>query len=794
MLLPIKWLKDYIDIKNTPREIADGLTLSGSHVESIDAMDRGIKNIVVGKINKIQAHENADKLIVCKVDIGKEELTVVTGAKNLNEGDYIPVALVGAKLADGMEINVTNFRGIDSYGMLVSLQELGFSDSVIPREAKDGIFIFDEEYELGSDVLKILGLDDYTIEFEITPNRPDCLSIIGMAREAAATFNSELKEPKLRIREEVDDIYDYTNGIRIETPNCARYYSKVVKDIKVEKSPLWLQIDLMKAGVRPINNIVDITNFVMLEYGQPLHAFDLDHLEGRKIIVRQAVNGEKLTTLDEVERALDIDDIVIADEKEPIGLAGVMGGLDSEITENTKIVLLEGANFNDKSVRLTSKKFGLRTEASTRFEKGIDPNVCNKAVDRVCQLIELIGAGKVVANSIDVYNEKATPREILVRPDRVKKLLGIEIQAHKMVDYLNALGIESRIEDKLIKAVAPTYRMDLNIEADLIEEIGRLYGFHNIQKKPLVGALTRGTKPHDSVLINKTKHILTGIGLNEVMTYSFISPKAYDRINMKEDNYIRLMNPLGEDYSVMRTTLIPNMMDLLSNNINKGVDSVYAYEIGNIFLSKEFTVEGLPEERKMLSIGLYGKDVEFYFLKDIVESFLMKLGIKDLKYIREEDNRSFHSGRTANVLVGNEILGTIGEVHPDVAENYDVDERIYIGSLDFEKIVQLANLDRKYRELPKYPAMVRDIALVIDEDIMVGEIEEVIIKHGKNLVEDIKLFDIYRGEQIEKGKKSAAFSIIYRSYEKTLTDDEINKIQELIINDLKSSFDAELRS
>ena len=794
MLLPINWLKDYVDIDNTPREIADELTLSGSHVESIDELNRGIKNVLVGRINKIEPHDNADKLVVCKIDVGNQVLTIVTGAKNIKEGDYVPVALVGAKLANGLEIQVTDFRGIDSYGMLISLEELGFSDSVIAKEFRDGIYIFDKEYELGSDVIKLLSLDDHVIELEITPNRPDCLSLIGMARETAATFNKKLNEPNLIIKDEIDDIYDYTNGIEVKTDKCVRYYSKVLKDVKVDKSPLWLQSYLMKAGMRPVNNIVDITNFVMLEYGEPLHAFDLEGLEGKKIIVRQAEDGELLTTLDGIERKLDSDDIVIADAKQAIGIAGVMGGLDSEITEDTRTILLEGANFNSKNVRLTSKKLGLRTEASTRFEKGIGPNVCKLAVERVCQLVEEIGAGKVVGNSIDVYNEVSSPKEIILRPERANKLLGIDISPNQMLDYLNSLEIESKLEEGVIKSIVPSFRLDLSIEADLIEEVGRLYGFHNIESKPLVGSLTRGIKPYDSILAQKVKNILTGMGLNEVMTYSFISPRAYDKINMKEENYIKLMNPLGEDYSVMRTSLIPNMLDLLSNNINKGIESVYAYEIANIFLPKQLPVKDLPEERKILSLGLYGDDVDFYMLKDIVESTLSQLGIKGLSYTREENNNIFHSGRAANVLIGDQVLATIGEIHPDIAENYHVDERIYIGSIDFEKVIDLTNLDKKYKELARYPAMTRDIALTIDEDIMVGDIEEVIKNHGRELIEEIELFDIYRGDQIQEGKKSVAFSIVYRSYERTLRDDEVNSIQGLIIEDLESSFDAKLRS
>ncbi len=796
MLLPIKWLKDYIDTKKSARELADGLTLSGSHVESIISLDPGIENVVVGKILTLEDHPNADKLIICNIDVGSEKLVIVTGAKNLSVGDYIPVAKVGAKLPD-LDIEVTNFRGVDSYGMLCSLKELGFKDSVIPKEYRDGIYILDKEYELGMDIKDVLGLNDQVIEFEITPNRPDCLSIIGMARETAATFDYELQEPDIRIENEVDDIYDYANGIEVETENCVRYYSRVIKDVKIGKSPMWMQERLMEAGVRPISNIVDITNFVMLEYGEPLHAFDLDNLQGKKIIVRQALEGEKLTTLDGEERILDTKDIVIADAKNPIGLAGIMGGLDSEITDNTKMVLLEGANFNSRNIRLTSKKFGLRTEASTRFEKGIDPNLGEIAVERVCQLIEQIGAGTVVKNKIDVYNKKAMPKHVTMRPERSNALLGIEMSVGDMIKSLNGLGLKSTFDGQLIQTVVPTFRLDIDIEADLIEEVGRLYGFHNIESKPLLGALTRGEKPYKITIEDKVKTILQGLGLNEVMTYSFISPKAYDKINLKDDDslrkYIRLINPLGEDYSTMRTTLIPNMLDLLGRNFNRGIESMYAFEIGNTFIPKSLPVTELPDENKKLSLGLYG-EADFYELKDIVENALSRLGIRNLQYERLETNPTFHPGRTAKLFYKGDCLGIIGEIHPMVMENYDIKARVYIAELDFGKIVEYTNLDIKYNPLPKYPPMTRDIALVVKEEVMVGDIEKIILKHGSGIIENVKLFDIYRGNQVQEGLKSVAYSIIYRSHERTLVDDEVNKIQDRIVKDLEQSLDAKLRS
>ncbi len=797
MLLPVKWLKDYIKTDKGGRELADGLTLSGSHVESINSLNKGVEGVVVGKILTLEKHSDADKLWITNIDIGNEVICIVTGATNINIGDYVPVATVGALLPGGVIIEKTDFRGVDSFGMLCSLKELGYNENVIPKEVKDGIFILDKEYPVGANITDIMDLNSDVIEFEITPNRPDCLSILGMARETAATFSLELAEPVININNEEDNIKNYIDEVEVESKNCSRYYARVLKDVQIKASPLWLQTKLMAAGIRPISNIVDITNFVMLEYGEPLHAFDLEKIDGKNIIVRQAYEKEKILTLDEVERELNIDDLVIADNQKSLAIAGVMGGFLSEITNETNIVLLEGANFNEKSVRLTSKKFNLRSEASNRFEKGIDPNLCNLAVDRVCQLAELIKAGTVVTGNIDIYNNVKEEKTLTLRPERVNMLLGINISISQMVGYLNNLGLKSNCFDGIIYTVIPTVRLDLNVEVDLIEEIGRLYGFHNIVSKPLIGVLTRGEKPYARTIEDKVKANLVGLGFNEVMTYSFISPKAYDKINARPDsplrNYIKLLNPLGEDYSVMRTTLIPTMLDMLGRNYNRGVESSYAFEIGNIFIAKSLPVVELPVEKKILSIGFYGED-DFFFLKESVNKVLNRLGIKDLSYIREEDNESFHPGRTAKIIVNGEEIGIIGEIHVDVLENYDIGKKVYISHLDFDKIVEITNLDIKYKPLPKYPSTTRDIAVVVKEHVLVGEIENIILKHGEGLIEKVELFDIYRGNQVGEGLKSIAFSITYRSYEKTLTDEEVSNTLKNIITDLEESLEAKLRS
>ncbi len=800
MLLPVKWLRDYVEFEIDSKTLAEKLTATGSHVEAIDDVDKGVEKVVVGKILSIEPHPDADKLVITKIDVGDgEELQIVTGADNISEGDIVPVAVVGAKLPGGMKIKKGKLRGVESYGMLCSADELGISANVVPKNQKDGIFILKGNFTLGTDIKEELSLLGEVMELEITPNRPDCLSIIGMARETAASLNMELKYPWSVDLKGEGDISEELNGIEVEDPSlCKRYYARVLKNVEVKDSPLWLQTRLMEAGVRPINNIVDVTNYVMLEYGQPLHAFDLDTLEGKKIIVRNAKDGEILKTLDEAERKLDESMLIIADEKKPIAIAGVMGGFDTEVTNQTKNILIESATFDAMSIRKTSKKLNLRSEASTKFEKGLDPMLAEVACERVCQLISEI-TGTVVKGVVDEFGEEPVKPVIEVSDKDITRLLGVEIPSEKVLSILNHLEIETVYEEGIFKATVPTFRInDLKLKADIIEEIARIYVFDNIGFAPLVGTLTRGTKSETRKLEDLSKSILTGFGLNELMTYSFLSPKTYDKILLPADddkrNYIKLRNPLGEDYSVMRTTLIGNTMEVLSRNYKYGVDSVKAFEIGNTFrkTGEEISADHLPEEKKLVSIGMYG-DFDFFSLKGIVDEFLKRLGVKNVEYTAETSNTTFHPGRTASVLVDGKSIGVIGEIHPDVLENYDMKVRCLVGELDFKSILESSKLDRKYIQLPKYPSMVRDIALLIDENVEVREIEKVILANGKNLVEKVSLFDVYTGDQVEDGKKSVAYSITYRSSEKTLTDEEVVKVHSKILEELSESLSAILR-
>ncbi|WP_202708083.1 phenylalanine--tRNA ligase subunit beta [Sporosalibacterium faouarense] len=799
MLIPVKWLKEYVNIDGIDtKELADRLTMSGSHVDSIEEIDKGVNNVVVGKIEKIVSHPNADKLVITTIDVGEEKLQIVTGATNINEGDYVPVALVGAKLPNGMKIKKSKLRGEPSFGMLCSAEELGIDEGLIIKELKNGIYILDKEYPLGQDIKEVMGLNSVVIDFEITPNRPDCLSIVGMARETAATLNRDLECPQIKIENEVDQIDQYVNGIEVKDEElCPRYYARVVKDIDVKPSPLWLRRKLAEAGVRPINNIVDITNYVMIELGQPLHAFDLENIKGKKVTVRRATGSEKIETLDDVERELNDSMLVIADNEKPIAVAGVMGGANSEVSEETKTILIESANFNGRSVRLTSRALGLRTDASSRYEKGLDSNLANEACNRVCQLIEEIGAGTVVAGNIDIYKSVAKEKVIDLRPFRVNNMLDIDLAADQMMETLNRLGLESKVNGENIEVTVPTFRQDVEQEADLIEEIGRIYGFDKIPPVPLVGTLTKGEKSTARRIEDNITDILVGLGLNEITTYSFVSPKVYDKVNLPKGSlkrqYVEIMNPLGEDFSVMRTTLVPNMLEVLTRNYKYDVDRAWAFEIGNIFRPTSVPVKSLPYENKTLCIGMYGK-VDYFDIKGIVDSMLKRLGITNQEYLREENYVTFHPGRTANITKNNHVLGTIGEVHPDVLENYGMKERIYIAELDLEIIGILSNLERKYKELPKYPAISRDIALVLDKDILVKDIEKIIWDNGNKLVEGIELFDIYTGDQIPEGKKSVAYSITYRSLDKTLTDEEIAKVHDPIVKALKENLNAELRA
>lgn len=792
MLLPLSWMKNYIDLDVDIMEYTDKMSDSGSHVESVINLDKGISKIVTGKILEIDKHPNADKLSLVNIDLGKEEMQLITGAKNMKVGDYVAVALLGATFPNGMKIERRDLKGIDSIGMLCSYEELGFSDSVVPKNSREGILILDE-VELGLDICEVLELNQPIIEFEITPNRPDCLSIIGMARESAATFSTSIKMPALEIQEETEDISDYFKGVSIDTEGGLRYVARVVKDVVIKDSPQWLKNSLMQAGMRPINNIVDITNYVMLEMGQPLHAFDIRTIKSGEILVRQAKEDETMTTLDNVERKLTTDDVVITDGEEIEALAGIMGGLNSEITNSTDTILIESATFDKDYVRKTSKRLGLRTEASQRFEKGISPEITLDAADRVCQLIEETHSGTVVKGAFDCYNKRQEKTVIEMDYNKINRLLGTEISKEDIIDYLTLL--EFKVEEKgdILSIEIPSFRMDIKIPEDITEEIGRLYGYHNIAPQPLSGALTRGRKDYKRQVVDYAKETLFGLSFNEVMTYSFISPKSYEKIGreIKEEEYVKIINPLGEDYSVMRTTLIPTMMDVFVRNLKNHNDNLSIYEIGNSFHPGKG--KDLPEEKLHLTMGAYGQ-IDFYYLKDAITKVLKDIGIYDIRFVKEEKNPTFHEGRCANILVDNEVIGTMGQISYEVMDHYDIEKEIFIGELDFEKVAEKASFIKTYDPIIKYPSIRRDIAIVVDKDIESEQIEDIIHSLGEELIKEITLFDSYEGEHIEAGKKSLAYSILFQSKDRTLKDDEVNKLYENILNTLGKEINAALRS
>lgn len=796
MLAPIKWMEKYVDIDIDAKELADKITLTGSHVDSIIDIDKDISLVVTGKILDIQGHPDADKLVVTKVDIGTETVQIVTGANNINVGDIVPVSLVGAHLPTGVNIKLSKLRGIESQGMMCSYEELGFEDKVVPKGGNDGIMILEPGTPLGKDIKEVLGINGKVLDIEITYNRPDCLNITGMAREVAATLNKEFRFPEITIQNEVDDIKDYFNEVSIEDSDlCERFYVRVIKDVKIGKSPLWMQRALMDAGMRPINNIVDVTNYVMLELGQPLHAYDLNKFKGKKIVARRAKAGETLTTLDMAERKLDSNVLVIADSEKPVGLAGVMGGYDTEIGEETTLMLLEAATFNTKSIRDTSRKFGLRSEASARNEKVLHYKNAEIASNRACQLIEMIGAGTVVKGFINAGKSEFVPKKVTLRPHRSDELLGVKISVEDVLASLNKLEIKSSFDGEKIVSEIPYFRCDIEQEADLIEEIGRMYGFENIEGKPIVSTLEKGGKSEKRQTEDYIKNIMVSMGLSEIMTYSFISPKSLDNICASEESdikkYIRLLNPLGEDFSVMRTTLMSNMLDVMSRNNNRGINEVKFFEIGNTFFPKELPVAQLPDERSKLCIGMYG-NYDFFNLKGIIEQMLERFGI-ELKLKAIEDNPTFHSGICAGIYIEDELIGVFGELHPQVLENYDINKKVLLAEIEVDKIVGYKNMARKYKALPKYPAIQRDIAVKVKDEVLVGDMEAVIKAVNPHIIENVSLFDVYRGSHIECGYKSTAFSITYRNKDRTLKDKEVDKIHNMVLEKLKENFDAVLR-
>lgn len=797
MLVPIKWMKQYVDINTDDKTLADKLTLTGSHVDAVIDFEKQVENVVTGKLLEIEPHPNAEKLVVTKIDVNQDEpVQIITGANNMKVGDVVPVALEGAVLPGGKKLKKSNLRGLPSYGMMVSYEEFGFDDKVIPKELRDGIVILDKNTEIGKDVKEVLGLNGSALEVEVTFNRPDCLNIVGMAREAAATLGTKFKFPAIEIKNETDDIKNYLNGVEIQDEDlCSRFYARVIKDVKIGPSPLWMQRTLMDAGMRPISNIVDVTNYVMLELGQPLHAYDLERLQGRKLIARRAKKDEKIVTIDQAERVLSSDMLVIADAENASCIAGVMGGYNSEISDNTTVIALETANFNPKNIRETSKRLGLRSEASSRNEKQMHFMLTEIASRRACQLIEMIGAGTVVGGYLDAGKNEYVPPVVTLRPYRAAELLGVEIPVEDMLKSLNSLEIESTFDGEKINCKIPYFRVDMEQEADVIEEVGRMYGLENIVSKPLQGNIKVGRKSEKREIEDEIRNIACGMGLYEITTYSFISPKSYNNICASENselrNYVELLNPLGEDFSSMRTTLTTNMMDVIQRNSYRGVEEAKLFEVGNTFIPLQIPVVDKPIEKTKLCIGIYGK-YDFYDMKGIVDGILSRYGIA--VYLSPlTDNETFHPGRAAGMFINDELIGIYGEVSQQVIENYGLNHNAYLAEIDIEKIVEHKKTDWKYQPLPKYPAMVRDIAVKVKDEVLVGDMEETIKAINPYIIESVKLFDVYRGEHIEKGYKSTAFSVTYRNKERTLKDKEVESIHKKVLEALESKFGATLR-
>lgn len=797
MLVPISWLKDFVDVPQDINELTKRLTMSGSNVESIQQWGQDIKNVVVGLITKVEKHPNADKLLVTRVNVGSEELQIVTGATNIKEGDKVPVALHGATIAGGKKIKRSKLRQVESAGMLCSAEELGFDDHGLPPEIQEGIFILPEDAPIGADIKEYLNLEDTVIDFEITPNRSDCLSITGMAREVAATFKLDFHQPAISLKEEAEKNAQDLAQIHIEAEDlCHRYVARIVEDVVIKPSPLWMQRRLQTCGVRPINNIVDITNYVMLELGQPLHAFDFDKVEGGSIIVRRGKPSEKIETLDGVTRELNENMLVIADKNKPLAVAGVMGGANSEITSSTNRILLESANFLGSSIRQTSRQLGLRSESSMRFEKGIDPNLCLKAVDRACELIEQFGAGKVLKGYVDVFPGKTDPKVVPFSPEKINKVLGTDISSDEIVQILNRLEIKVNTKDDGFEAVVPTFRMDITQEADIIEEIARMYGYDRLPITLPEGNVTHGGLNSEQKHLRDIKDLLVYNGYSEIYTFSFVSPKVFDNINAPEDSNlrqaIRILNPLGEDHSIMRTTLMPNMLDVIRFNLSHKAQELKLFEVGAVYLPKKLPLEELPYENERISLGLCGETVNFYDLKQIIETIFFNLRIQNYKFIQAK-HFAFHTGRCARIEIDGHVIGYAGEVHPDVLENYEIGKRVYLAELDLDIVLSRASEKIDFKPLPRFPASDRDLAIVVQEKVLAADVIEVMKENGGELLEKVELFDVYQGSQIAKGHKSMAFSLIFRAEDRTLTDEEVNEIIEKIKTGLSEKFGATLR-
>lgn len=794
----LSWIKMFVpDLDVTAQEYTDAMTLSGTKVEGYERLDADLENIVIGQIEKIEKHPDADKLIICQVNVGDKVTQIVTGAPNVKEGDKVPVVLPGGRVAGGhdgkktpggVKIKEGKLRGVDSYGMLCSIEELGSTREMYPDAPEYGIYIFPEDAIVGESAIKALGLDDVIFEYEITSNRVDCYSVLGIAREAAATFGKKFVPPVVKETGNEEKAEDYIKVIVEDQNLCSRYCARVVKNIKIGPSPKWMQRCLAANGIRPINNLVDITNYVMEEYGQPMHAYDLDKISGQQIVVRRAAENEKLVTLDGQERTMDENVLMISDGEKAVGIAGIMGGENSMITDDVHTVLFEAACFDGPNIRLSSKRIGLRTDASGKFEKGLDPNNAQVAIDRACQLMEELGAGEVVGGMVDVYSKKKEPVRVLFEPEKINDLLGTEISREQMLAYLEK--VELHYDETTNEIVAPTFRHDIFRTADIAEEVARFYGYDNIPTTLPKGEATTGKLPFKLRIEEVARDVAEYCGFSQGYCYSFESPKVFDKLQIPQGDMLRnaisISNPLGEDFSIMRTISLNGMLTSLATNYNRRNKNVRLYELGNVYLPKSLPLTELPEERMMFTLGMYG-DGDFFDMKGVIEEFFDQVGMhKKVDYDPKAGKSFLHPGRQALISYEGDLLGYLGEVHPVVADTYGIGTRAYVAVIDILHVVNHATFDRKYEGIAKFPAVNRDISMVVPKDIMVGQIEHMIAQRGGKILENYELFDIYEGSQIQEGYKSVAYSITFRSKEKTLEEAEVSSAMKKILNGLES--------
>lgn len=794
----LSWIKAYVpELTCTDQEYCDAMTLSGTKVEGYERLDRNLGKIVVGLIEKIERHPDADKLIVCQVNVGEETVQIVTGASNVKEGDKVPVVLDGGRVAgghdggplpeNGIEIKAGKLRGVPSYGMMCSIEELGSSRDMYPEAPEEGIYIFERDVETGSDAIEALGLRDTVFEYEVTSNRVDCYSVLGIAREAAATFRIPFAEPKVVIKENEKRVEDYITVEVQDADLCPRYTARVCTNIKIGPSPKWMQRRLAASGIRPINNLVDITNYVMEEYGQPMHAYDLDTIAGNKIIVRRAKDGDEFQTLDGQMRKLDSEVLMICDAEKEIGIAGIMGGENSKITDEVKTVLLEAATFHGTNIRKSAKRVGLRTDASGKFEKGLDPHNAEAAINRACQLIQELGCGEVVGGMVDACEPMKENTKIKFDAEKINKLLGTDIAEEEMLNIFDRIEVTYDKETGMLEI--PSFRQDLLGAADIAEEVARFYGYDKIPVSLPSGESCTGRLSFKLRIEQKARDIAEYCGFSQGMCYSFESPKVFDKLLIPADSSLRkaisIANPLGEDFSIMRTISLNGMLTSLATNYNRRNKDVRLYELGNIYIAESLPLTELPDERMQFTLGMYGEG-DFFTMKGVIEEFFESIGMREnAKYDPKSGKEFLHPGRQANIMYKGKTVGYLGEVHPQVCDNYDIGTKVYVAVLDMPEIVPLATFDRKYEGIAKYPAVSRDLSMVVPKNILVGEIEAVIAQRGGKILEAYQLFDVYEGEQIKTGFKSVAYSVTFRAKDRTLEENDITAAMKKILNGLE---------